>query len=795
MCGAKKGVTSGPYKSSSIVHGGPLVGSLGQGMGLGMGLGISFASSGMSQRSQRGLLRQIREIMEAGASAQSRLDQVVRIIATSMVAEVCSIYLRRTSEELELFATEGLNLEAVHKTRMRLSEGLVGEVARAGSPLSLMDAPSHPSFSYRPETGEDPYKAFLGVPLLRGGRTIGVLVVQNRVSRQYAEEEVEDLQIIAMVLAEIVSASELLGLDELKDIALAPHKPERLKGSSFSDGIAIGVVVLHDVPVAPERLLSDDPVAEEGRLLHAIDALRAQIDEMFEGQHGLSGPTFDVLETYRMFAHDRGWTRNLLEAVRSGLTAEASVERVRNEQRARLNSARDSYMRERLHDLEDLANRLLRVLAGKKTTARVIPANSILVARDLGPADLLEYDRTKLKGILLEEGSNANHAAIVARALQIPCVGRLSSLRDRVSSGDQVIVDGESGEAYLRPRHDSLAISQTRIEVRDQRRAGLIKIKDTPAVTLDGQRITLLMNAGLVFDLELLENTGAEGIGLFRTEFQFMVSEDLPRLKRQTDLYKAVMDAAGDKPVIFRTLDLGGDKILPYMETEREENPALGWRAIRMGLDRPALLRMQVRALITACEGRDLRIMFPMVASVDEFRQAREYVDIECNWAKKRGRPLPASLRVGVMIECPSLLWHLDALLPMVDFASIGTNDLTQYMFAADRTNPRMSDRYDSLSPPMLRALAAIQRQAEDSGTPVSVCGEIAGRPLEAFVLIALGFTRLSMPASGIGQVKQMILSCERDVAARAINKMMSSTSGSVRTEILSLARKLNVAL
>lgn len=732
--------------------------------------------------------------MADGSSAQARLDRVVEIIARSMIAEVCSIYLRRTSEELELFATEGLNREAVHNTRLRLSEGLVGEVARSGQPLNLNDAPSHPSFSYRPETGEDPYNSFLGVPLLRGGRTIGVLVVQNMAMRTYGEDEVEDLQIIAMVLAEMV-AGDLVSDDELKDIEIAPQRPERLKGSSFADGIAIGTVILHEVPVTPDHLLSDDAIAEEARLLTAIGDLRDQIDQMFEGQHGLAGPTFDVLETYRMFAHDRGWTRNLVEAVRSGLTAEAAVERVRNEQRAKLNNARDAYMRERLHDLEDLGNRLLRVLAGRNTVAREIPDNAILVARDLGPADLLEYDRKKLKGILLEEGSAANHAAIVARALQIPCVGRLERLRDKVNQGDQVVVDGETGEAYLRPRPDILGAAVARMDMRAARRAEFEKLKDVDAVTRDGHRVALLMNAGLEFDLEIMHETGAEGIGLFRTEFQFMVSEDLPRLKRQTELYERVMDAAGDKPVIFRTLDLGGDKILPYMETEREENPALGWRAIRMGLDRPALLRMQVRALLTAAKGRELRIMFPMVASVDEFRQARELVDIECQWARRRGRPLPQVLRVGVMIECPSLLFHLDALLPMVDFASVGTNDLTQYLFAADRTNPRMSDRYDVLSPPMLRALSTIQKAAEDSGTPVSVCGEIAGKPLEAFVLIALGFNRLSMPPAGIGQVKRMILSLDREQASKAIRKLMGSSYGSLRSEVLALARKLNVNL
>jgi phosphotransferase system enzyme I (PtsP) len=369
-------------------------------------------------------------------------------------------------------------------------------------------------------------------------------------------------------------------------------------------------------------------------------------------------------------------------------------------------------------------------------------------------------------------------------------------VRDRLSEGDLVIVDGETGEAHLRPRSDMLESLRSRMAVRSQRQAEFAKLRDTPAVTLDGTRITLLTNAGLAVDLENLDATGAEGIGLFRTEFQFMVSEELPRLNSQTELYRLVLDAAGDRPVTFRTLDIGGDKVLPYMETtEREENPALGRRAIRLGLDRPSLLRLQLRALLAAGAGRELRVMFPMIATVDEFRAARDLVDVECEWARRRGRPLPALLRVGAMIECPSLLWHLDALLPLTDFVSVGSNDLFQYMYAADRTNPLVSDRYDPLSPPALRALQTIQRACAETGTPVSVCGELAGRPLEAFALICLGFTRLSAPAGGVGPVKRMILSTDLSAARRGMDKLLGSSAGSVRNEIESLARKLNVGL
>lgn len=762
-----------------------------------------MVKGGLTTRGPRNLLRQIREAM-AGAGlagggstpAQDRLNLVVRIIAQSMVAEVCSIYLRRATGELELFATEGLNPEAVHNTRLRPGEGLVGEVARSAEPISLSDAPSHPSFSYRPETGEDPYHAFLGAPLLRGGRAIGVLVVQNRAARRYDEDEVEDIQTIAMVLAETVASGELLAEAELRDVEVAPHRPERLKGQKFADGLAFGHVVLHEAPLPPERLLSDDPVAEEGRLKTALVALKAGIDSMLDGGQGkLGGVSFEVLETYRMFADDRGWNRSLEEAVRSGLTAEAAVDRVRNEHRARFASARDPYIRERLHDFEDLANRLLRVLAGDQPGQRDLPDDAILVARNLGPADLLEYPRAKLRGLLLEEGSAASHAGIVARALQIPCVGRLQGLRDRVSEGDLVIADGETGEAYLRPRPDMLAAVQSRMEVREQRQAEFALLRDTPAVTRDGTRITVLTNAGLAVDLENMDVTGAEGIGLFRTEFQFMVSDELPRLTAQTALYKLVLDAAGDRPVTFRTLDIGGDKVLPYLESEREENPALGRRAIRLGLDRPGLLRLQLRALLSAAAGRELRVMFPMIATVDEFRAARELVDVEVEWARRRGRALPDLLRVGAMIEAPALLWHLDALLPLTDFVSVGTNDLFQYMYAADRTNPLVSDRYDPLSPPALRALAEIQKKCADTGTPVSVCGELAGRPLEAFALITLGFTRLSAPAGGVGPVKRMILSADLTAARRGMTNLLGSSAGSVRNEIESLARKLNVAV
>lgn len=741
----------------------------------------------------RVLLRQIREVMASDAPVQARLDQVVKSIARLMVTEVCSVYLRRDTGEMELFATQGLSPEAVHKTRLKLGEGLVGEVVRSAEPVSLSDAPSHPNFSYRPETGEDPYSAFLGVPLLRGGRVVGVLVVQNQTSRVYGEDEVEDLQTIAMVLAEVVAGVED-AIDTLGEVDVSPHRPERLKGQRFSDGLAMGQAVLHEPPIAAARIVADDPAVEETRLQEGLGRLRDQIDDLLSVSH-LSGPSIEVLETYRMFADDRGWVRSLEEAVRGGLSAEAAVDRARTQHRARFAAAKDPYIRERLHDLEDLANRLLRVLAGEQTNRRDLPDNAVLVARTLGPADLLEYPPGSLKGLLLEEGSSASHAALVARALEIPCVGRLAGIRDLLTEGDLVIVDGESGEAFLRPRPDVVEAVKSRLVMHEARRADIAVLRDQPAVTLNGTRITLLTNAGLVSDLAALDATGADGVGLFRTEFQFMVQDRMPGLEAQAALYGEILDAANGRPVTFRTLDIGGDKVVTFLQEGREENPALGRRSIRIGLDRPPLLRMQLRALLLASQGRELRVMFPLIASVDEFVRAKALVDVECDWARRRGRSLPSALRIGAMIEAPALLWHLDALLHQTDFVSVGTNDLMQYMFAADRTNPMVADRYDTLSPPFLNALAQIQSACAVSGTPVSVCGEMAGRPLEAFALIALGFQRLSAPAAGVGLVKRMILSLDLERARRMVAPLLSRSNGSVRGEIESLARKLNLAI
>ncbi len=703
-------------------------------------------------------MRRLREAMAEPVNAQARLDKIVVQVAANMVAEVCSVYVMRADSRLELFATEGLAREAVHQTTLRVGEGLVGLIAETAEPLALADAQAHPSFSYKPETGEEIYHSFVGVPILRGGNTLGVLVIQNRTKRTYTEEEVEVLETIAMLLAEMIASGELQSIAR-PGTAIAVRRPQALGGSPMSEGVGLGYVVLHEPRVIISKIIAEDVAGEQVRLDAAIETMRANIDTLIDDET-TTGEYREVLESFRLFANDRGWLRRLREAVNTGITAEAAVERVQEDSRARMLRSTDHYMRERLHDLDELASRLLHQLTGQSMVAspESLPDNAILVARTMGAAALLDYDRKKLRGLVLEEAGPASHVAIVARALGIPTVGEVENITGIVEQGDAIIVDGTTGEVQVRPAADIEAAYREKARLRARRQEQYRSLRDVPALTKDGVSVGLHMNAGLLVDLPHLDETGAESIGLFRTELQFMVAPQFPRTEKQYQLYKSVMDAVPDKPVTFRTLDIGGDKILPYMTTYEEENPALGWRAIRIGLDRPALLRLQLRAMMRAGAGRELRIMFPMVANVGEFDQAKELALKEVEHLTRHGHPMPRDLKLGVMLEVPALLFQLDELMARVDFVSVGSNDLMQYLNAADRDNRRVANRFDVLSPPALRALKKIADKGAETGTPVALCGEMGGRPVEAMGLVALGFRSLSMSPSSIGPVKAMIL-------------------------------------
>jgi phosphotransferase system enzyme I (PtsP) len=746
----------------------------------------------------RRLLARIRDVMAANGSAQTRLARIVSIIAKDMATEVCSIYVRRAGDVLELFATQGLRATAVRRTRLRVGEGLIGEIAAKGRPLALADAQSHPSFVFKPETGEEIYHSLMGVPILRGGRVVGVLAVQNVNHRQYTDEEIEALQTVAMVLAELVASGDLIGHNELAPIEGLALAPTRLEGARLNAGLGIGAAVLHKHQFVIRTLVAEDTRVEHERLRNAVAEMHGALDNMLRASAiAGAGEHRDVLESYRLIAEDVGWLRRIGDAINTGLTAEAAVQKVNDEIHARMRQVSDAYLRERVHDLEDLANRLLQHLLKSQNTMLDIPAGDdfVLVARNLGPAQLLDYHSESLKAVVLEEGSPNSHVAIVARALDIPVVGQVRDALARIEPGDAMIVDADHAQVLVRPGEDVRQLFRRSLAVRDERKAQYAALKGLPAVSLDGVEISLSINAGLLVDLQHLAETGADGVGLYRTEVPFMVRSDLPNVESQKQLYSKVLAYAAGKPVVFRTLDIGGDKVMPYWDHDEDENPAMGWRAIRVSFDRPALLRQQLRAFLRAAAGQDLYIMFPMIAEVAEFRYARVLLDREIERVCGNDAALPREVKVGAMLEVPALLFQLDDLLRHVDFLSVGTNDLFQFMFASDRGNYRISERYDALSPVMLNGLRSVVERCAAANVPLSLCGEMAAHPLDAMALIGIGFRHLSISPPAVGPIKMMVRSLRVAPVARYIDSICLGRQGSVREKLKAYAQDHGVII
>ena len=716
------------------------------------------ARSDSSGRGLAMLLRRMHDIVATEATAQQRLDALTKAIAAHVVADVCSIYLRQPNDRLELYSTVGLKSEAVHQTVLEWGEGLVGQVSATQRPLVTADAPLHPAFAYRPETGEDPLHSFLGVPLLRSGKALGVLVLQNKKSRRYKDDEVEAAQAVATLLAEIAASGELLDETETEEVGAMLHGPERLEGVGVVDGVALGKVAFHDAPAPKHKVFAKDPAAEAERLEEALEQLRAAVDDML-ARPGLGGAPREVLETYRLFAYDRGWRERMRNAVFSGLTAESAVEQVQGENRARLMQSRDRYLRERLHDLDDLSHRLLRHLTVGPIDLGDLPDDAIVLARTMGPADLLEYDRARLKGLVLGEASATSHVAIVARALGVPLVAGLGDALDLAENGDEIVMDGETGEVYLRPTAEVATSYRDKLELRTEQQAAFAREIDLPSETADGEAVDIFVNAGLALDMAHLQATGAKGVGLFRTELQFLIGPQLPRVSAQQKLYNEVLDLSGGMPVVFRTADLGGDKTAEYMKREAEANPAMGWRGLRMAVDRPGLLRPQLRALLGAAAGRALHVLLPMVTLPAELVAARALLDKEIDLRRQREQTLPKEVHVGAMIETPAAAWRLDDIARHADFFSVGGNDLAQFYYAADRNTALTQGRYDPLDPGFLSFIAMIVERAAATGKPLSYCGEQAADLVFAAALIAVGMRRFSIPPTAVGGFRRLVRS------------------------------------
>jgi len=736
-----------------------------------------------SESDSRSLLRRLRDTLATPGGGQDRLDRITHLIADSMRTHVCSIYLFRDPQTLELCATEGLKPEAVHETRMRLGEGLVGRVARSGQPVNTGNAPAEPGFRYMPETGEEIYSSFLGVPIQRVGERLGVLVVQSREAREFSEDEVYGLEVVAMVLAEMTELGAFTG--DQGGIGATHRFPVMFRGATGQEGAAEGHVWLHEPRVVVANPVGDDPEAEKRRLEEAVATLQAQIDEMLIGSATMDMEQRQVLEAYKMLAHSRGWVRRMCEDIALGLSAEAAVEKEQSTARARLEQSTDPYLRERLHDLDDLSNRLLRLLTGQgRDTGAELPENPVLVARNIGPAELLDYGR-RLKGVVLEEGSVGSHAAIVARALAIPLVIHAGRITNEALNGDPILVDGDQGIVHLRPEETVASAFRDKIAMQAEAQKRYADLRELPAEDRAGTTIRLMMNAGLMADLPSLSGSGADGVGLFRTELQFLIRTRVPRRSELAALYKRVMDAAGERHVQFRTLDIGSDKVLPYMKPQDEPNPAMGWRAIRVGLDKPGVLRMQLQALIRGAEGRPLSVMFPFIATPDEFHAARASLLHERDREASLGRPVPSEIKIGAMLETPSLAFAPDSFFEACDFISIGGNDLKQFFFAADRENERVRRRYDTLDTAFLSFLEVIIQRCMANDVALSFCGEDAGRPVEALTFAALGIRTLSMRPASIGPVKHLIRRADLGALREVIDGARRNGAQSVRHAVV----------
>ncbi|MFU8864660.1 MAG: phosphoenolpyruvate--protein phosphotransferase [Rhodobacterales bacterium] len=734
-----------------------------------------------TESESRKLLRRLRDAMAEDSAGQARLDKITYLTADSMGTEVCSIYLFRDPETLELCATEGLNPEAVHQTRMKLGEGLVGRVARSGKIINTANAPQERGFRFMPETGEEIYSSFLGVPIQRLGEKLGVLVVQSKQAREFSGDELYALEVVAMVLAEMTELGAFLG--EGAALSARHQQSVLIRGTTAQEGAAEGHVWLHEPRVVITNPISDDPQKELERLTEAVDKLRVSVDQMLADTGDKD--QMEVLEAYRMFANSKGWMRRMEADIARGLTAEAAVEKEQSTARNRMEQVTDAYLRERLHDLDDLSNRLLRILTGQgKETGAEMPSDPILVARNIGPAELLDYGRS-LRGIVLEEGSVGSHAAIVARALAIPLVIRAGRITTEALNGNLIMVDGDQGVVHLRPEDTVASAFRDKIAMQAQAQERYTSIRDKPAETMCGRVISLHMNAGLMADLPSLAGSGAEGVGLFRTELQFLVRNKMPKRSELSALYARVLDAAQGKRVVFRTLDIGSDKVLPYMKPNDEPNPALGWRAIRVGLDKPGVMRMQLQALIRAAHGRPMTIMFPFVAQYSEYLAAKAEMDKAMARERILGHPVPATLEVGAMLETPSLAFAPDAFFEEVQFLSIGGNDLKQFFFAADRENERVRRRYDTLNVSFLTFLENIVERCRASSTPLSFCGEDAGRPVEAVCLAAIGMETLSMRPASIGPVKSILRRTNLDALRDVIHAARDRGDESVRPAVM----------
>ena len=734
----------------------------------------------------RVLLKRLKETLSELGEAQARLDEIVKIIAVSMKSEVCSIYLLNRNNNLELYATEGLQSKAVHYSELNVGQGLVGKIAATAEPIKTSQVSKTKGFRYLPETGEEIYNSFLGVPIQRLGKILGVLVIQNLKNRDYTEDDIYGLEIVAMVIAEMAELGAFTNSDDTDELIRERKKPFSINGSIGKEGIVIGTAVLLEPQIKIKNPIADNPSLEKQKLKKSISKLNNQLSEIISKKYFKKKRDFlEILETHKLLIEDRSWINRMETSIDSGLSAIVAVEKEQTVTKSRITKVQNFYFKERLLEFYEMSNILLKILTNQNTHLNLDQVKEpILVARNISPLELVSL-RNQLKGLVLEDGSVGSHTTIVCRALNIPLLIQTKDIINKSSNGDLVILDADQGIVHLRPENSILQLYISKIELRTKAKKSFLALKNKEARTLDNNKILLMMNAGLMADLPSLNESGANGVGLYRTELQFLINSRVPKRAEQAKIYCKVLDSAGPNPVFFRTLDIGSDKILPTITPEIEPNPTLGWRAIRLTLERTGVFKMQVQSLIRGAKGRNLNIVIPLVTEPREFFEAKEIIFEEIKREKNRNRIIPKLVKIGAMLEVPSLAFAPNSFFKNVDFLMVGGNDLKQFFFAADRENEKVRKRYDMLSNSFLSFLKLIIKKSEKYTIPLSFCGEDAGKPIEALVLCSLGFKSLSMQPNCIAPVKSLLRNIKLSKIKEIVENTLDSNYENVRNNVL----------
>ena len=731
------------------------------------------------------LLQTIQQMMQNNFSVEQKLENTMHAIAEFFGADFAASYISIDENYLTLFSKFGpFNIS--EDKNFRFGEGFVGEVAKTGQILSTQNGD---------ETGDGFPKFMMGAPLFRWDQVSGVFLVGYGAKHDFSDKEAQNLKTVAMFLTTVFSSEEISAhkrrLAKISGFSLK----DRLKGIAVSKGYAIGPALVHHRNRELAQIFSADVDSELALLEKARTDMINNMTQGFAKNNFTNGEHAEIMQTYLLLAQDKGWYKKLQSYVKTGLTAEAAVEKAYEDMSQKMSLSADIYLKERLDDLRDISDRLRLFLNGSAGANYKTSDDIVLVAQSMGAADLMDYDYTKIRALVLEEGTATMHVAIVAKALNIPLVAKVKGLFRNIKNGTLLAVDGNEGFVYVSPNEKIQATFEENQQKQKRWRDALLSEAGKKAKTLDKVNISLNLNIGLDLDTEYIKLSNCDGIGLYRTEMAFMSSGKLPTVKRQVTIYQKLLDLAKGKRVVFRSLDVGSDKLLPYWGELKEENPAIGWRSIRITLDRRSLLREQMKAFLKASAGRSLDVMFPMISSLAEFVEAKETLLLEYEKQKQNNQPLPTKLNVGLMIEVPSVLFELDEILNEADFISVGTNDLAQFIFACDRTNARLLDRYDVLSAPFLKVMRHIAQKANAHGVDLSVCGEMAGNPVEVMALIGLGYRKFSMAGSSFALVKKMVRTINTQEITDYIESILGSRKKTLRPQLVAYAHDHAIAI